>query len=109
MGFRPALRMAGFPLLLPGQRVANVWRRQKHCCAQRSWIASCLVSNQRGTDVARAAASIVLLNDDFASLVNTVSTGRRIYDNLAHAMSFIVAVHVPIAGMGLLPVAVLAS
>jgi Ca2+-transporting ATPase len=58
----------------------------------------------RGTDVAREAAAIVLLNDDFTSLVNTVRSGRRIYDNLAHAMSFIVAIHVPIAGMGLLPV-----
>jgi Ca2+-transporting ATPase len=58
----------------------------------------------RGTDVAREAASIVLLNDDFASLVAAVRSGRRIYENLRHAMAFIIAVHVPIAGMGLLPV-----
>lgn len=58
----------------------------------------------RGTDVAREAASIVLLNDDFASLVAAVRSGRRIYENLRHAMAFIVAVHVPIAGMGLIPV-----
>jgi Ca2+-transporting ATPase len=58
----------------------------------------------RGTDVAREAAAIVLLKDDFASLVRAVRSGRRIYDNLQHAMAFIVAVHVPIAGMGLLPV-----
>jgi Ca2+-transporting ATPase len=58
----------------------------------------------RGTDVAREAASIVLLDDDFASLVRAVRSGRRVYDNLRHAMAFIIAVHIPIAGMGLLPV-----
>lgn len=57
----------------------------------------------RGTDVAREAASIVLLNDDFGSIVTTVRLGRRIYDNLRKATSFILAVHVPIAGLALLP------
>jgi Ca2+-transporting ATPase len=58
----------------------------------------------RGTDVAREAAVLVLVNDDFASLVAAVRLGRRIYANIRHAMSFIVAVHIPIAGLGLLPV-----
>lgn len=58
----------------------------------------------RGTDVAREAASIVLLQDDFPSLVRSVRSGRRIYDNVRHAIAFLVAVHIPIAGMGLLPV-----
>lgn len=57
----------------------------------------------RGTDVAREAASIVLLDDDFSSIVTTVRLGRRIYDNLRKAMSFILAVHVPIAGLALMP------
>ena len=57
----------------------------------------------RGTDVAREAASIVLLDDDFGSIVTTVRLGRRIYDNLRKAMSFVLAVHVPIAGMALMP------
>ena len=57
----------------------------------------------RGTDVAREASSIVLLDDDFASIVRTIRLGRRIYDNLRKAMSYIVAVHVPIAGLALLP------
>lgn len=57
----------------------------------------------RGTDVAREAASIVLLDDDFGSIVTTIRLGRRIYDNLRKAMSFILAVHVPIAGLALLP------
>ncbi|MBR0712864.1 cation-translocating P-type ATPase [Bradyrhizobium liaoningense] len=57
----------------------------------------------RGTDVAREASSIVLLDDDFGSVVTAVRLGRRIYDNLRKAMGFIFAVHVPIAGMALLP------
>ena len=59
----------------------------------------------RGTDVAREASSIVLLEDDFGSIVTTVRLGRRIYDNLRKAMSFILAVHVPIAGLALIPLA----
>ncbi len=58
----------------------------------------------RGTDVAREAAALVLLDDDFTSLVATVRQGRRIYDNIRNAMKFLLAVHIPIAGMGLLPV-----
>jgi Ca2+-transporting ATPase len=57
----------------------------------------------RGTDVAREAASIVLLDDDFSSLVRTVRLGRRIYDNLRKAFGYILAVHVPIAGLALMP------
>lgn len=58
----------------------------------------------RGTDVAREAAALVLVNDDFKSLVTAVRLGRRIYSNIRHAISYIVAVHIPIAGLGLLPV-----
>ena len=58
----------------------------------------------RGTDVAREAASIVLLDDNFASIVGAVRLGRRIFDNLRKSMGYILAVHVPIAGMALLPV-----
>jgi len=57
----------------------------------------------RGTDVAREASSIVLLDDDFGSVVKAIRLGRRIYDNLRKAMGFILAVHVPIAGLALLP------
>ncbi|WP_458173648.1 HAD-IC family P-type ATPase [Bradyrhizobium sp. 14AA] len=57
----------------------------------------------RGTDVAREASSIVLLDDDFSSIVASIRLGRRIYDNLRKAMAFIFAVHVPIAGLALLP------
>ncbi|GAA0281006.1 HAD-IC family P-type ATPase [Alteraurantiacibacter aestuarii] len=62
-----------------------------------------IAMGKRGTDVAREAASIVLLEDDFDSIVRTVALGRRIYDNIRKAMAFIFAVHVPIAGLTLMP------
>ncbi len=58
----------------------------------------------RGTDVAREAAALVLLDDDFSSIVRAVRMGRRIFDNLRKAMSYVLAIHVPIAGIALLPV-----
>jgi Ca2+-transporting ATPase len=58
----------------------------------------------RGTDVAREAAALVLLDDNFASIVRAVRIGRRIFDNLKKAMAFIFSVHIPIAGMSLIPV-----
>jgi len=58
----------------------------------------------RGTDVAREAAALVLLEDDFASLVAAVRLGRRIYDNIRNAMTYLLAIHIPLGGMGLLPV-----
>ncbi len=59
----------------------------------------------RGTDVAREASAIVLLDDDFGSIVHTIRLGRRIHDNLRKAIEFIVAVHIPIAGLAILPLA----
>lgn len=58
----------------------------------------------RGTDVAREAAALVLLNDDFSSLVVAVRYGRRVFANLRKAIVFVVAVHVPIVGLSVLPV-----
>ena len=57
----------------------------------------------RGTDVAREAASLVLLDDDFATIAEAIRSGRRIFDNLQKAMAFIFAIHVPIAGLALIP------
>jgi Ca2+-transporting ATPase len=62
-----------------------------------------IAMGKRGTDVAREASSIVLLDDDFGSIVRTIALGRIIYDNIRKAMAFIFAVHVPIAGLALLP------
>ncbi len=58
----------------------------------------------RGTDVAREAADLVLTDDDFTSIVAAVRLGRRIFDNLRRAMAYVLAVHVPTAGLALLPV-----
>ncbi len=58
----------------------------------------------RGTDVARESAALVLLDDDFSSIEQAVRLGRRIFDNIKKAIAYIFAIHVPIAGMSLLPV-----
>jgi Ca2+-transporting ATPase len=58
----------------------------------------------RGTDVARESAALVITDDNFTSIVGGVRLGRGIFDNLRKAMSYIIAVHVPIAGMSLIPV-----
>jgi Ca2+-transporting ATPase len=58
---------------------------------------------KKGTDVAREASSLVLLDDNFASIVAAIRSGRRIFDNLQKAMSYIIAIHIPIIGLVLLP------
>src|SRR5262249_52964876 len=59
---------------------------------------------RRGTDVAREAAGLVLVDDDFASIVRAVRLGRRIYVNIRKATAYVLGIHIPIAGMSLLPV-----
>ena len=63
-----------------------------------------IAMGQRGTDVAREAASLVLLQDDFASIVQAIKAGRRTFANLRQAMVYTLAVHVPIVGLAMLPV-----
>jgi Ca2+-transporting ATPase len=58
----------------------------------------------RGTDVAREAAALVLLDDSFSSIVAAVRLGRRIFDNIKKAIAYVFAVHVPIAGLSIVPV-----
>ena len=62
-----------------------------------------IAMGRRGTDVAREAAALVLLDDNFASIVRGIRLGRRIFGNMRNAMSYVLAIHVPIAGMALLP------
>jgi Ca2+-transporting ATPase len=62
-----------------------------------------IAMGRRGTDVAREAADLVLVDDNFASIVRGIRTGRRIFDNLRKSMTYIFAVHIPIAGVALLP------
>ncbi|HUX98711.1 MAG TPA: cation-translocating P-type ATPase [Candidatus Deferrimicrobium sp.] len=57
----------------------------------------------RGTDVAREAADLVLVQDDFASIAAAIEQGRRIFDNIRKAMMFILAVHVPIVLLSIVP------
>ncbi len=65
-----------------------------------------IAMGQRGTDVAREAAGLVLLDEDFGRIVGGVRMGRRIIANLRKVMTYITAIHVPIAGLALLPVVV---
>ena len=58
----------------------------------------------KGTDVAREAAALVLMDDDFSSIVRAIRLGRRIYDNIRKATSYVLAIHVPIAGMSVIPI-----
>jgi len=57
----------------------------------------------KGTDVAREASSLILLDDNFASVVSGIRLGRRIFDNMQKAMSYVLAIHIPIIGLTLLP------
>jgi Ca2+-transporting ATPase len=63
-----------------------------------------IAMGERGTDVAREAAALVLLDDDFSSIEQAVKLGRRVFDNLKKAMAYLLAVHVPIAGITVIPV-----
>jgi Ca2+-transporting ATPase len=63
-----------------------------------------IAMGRRGTDVAREAADLILLDDKFASIVGGIRLGRRIFGNLRRAMIYITAVHVPVAGLALLPI-----
>lgn len=58
----------------------------------------------RGTDVARESAALVITDDNLASIAGGIRQGRGVFDNLRKAMSYIIAVHVPIFGMSLIPV-----
>ena len=63
-----------------------------------------IAMGQRGTDVARESAALVLLDDDFTSIVHAIRLGRRVLDNIKKGMGYVLAIHVPIAGLSLIPV-----
>ncbi|ODS67603.1 MAG: ATPase [Acidovorax sp. SCN 68-22] len=62
-----------------------------------------IAMGERGTDVAREAAALVLLDDSFARIVAAIRQGRRIDDNIRKATRFVFAVHIPIIGLALVP------
>ncbi|MEO7199782.1 MAG: cation-translocating P-type ATPase [Dokdonella sp.] len=62
-----------------------------------------IAMGERGTDVAREAAALVLLDDSFARIVAAIRQGRRIFENIGNASRFVFAVHVPIIGLALVP------
>jgi Ca2+-transporting ATPase len=57
----------------------------------------------KGTDVARESAALILLDDNFSSIVSAIRQGRKIFDNLQKALSYIIAIHIPIIGLTLVP------
>lgn len=63
-----------------------------------------IAMGERGTDVARESADLILLDDDFSSIVEAVRMGRRIFNNLRSALIYLFAIHIPIAGMSTIPV-----
>ncbi len=63
-----------------------------------------IAMGRRGTDVAREAADLVLIDDSFASIIGGIRLGRRIFSNLRKALIYITAIHVPIAGLALIPI-----
>lgn len=62
-----------------------------------------IAMGKRGTDIAREASDLVLLNDDFSSIVEAIKLGRRIFDNLQKTIFYLFAAHIPIAGIALMP------
>ena len=63
-----------------------------------------IAMGEKGTDVAREASSLVLMDDNFSSIVGAIKMGRRIFDNLQKAFGYTFAIHVPIAGLSLIPI-----
>jgi Ca2+-transporting ATPase len=63
-----------------------------------------IAMGKRGTDVAREAASLVLLDDDFGSIIEAIKMGRRVYDNFKRTLIYLSSAHIPIAGMSIIPI-----
>ncbi|MCS7036261.1 MAG: cation-translocating P-type ATPase [Saprospiraceae bacterium] len=62
-----------------------------------------IAMGHRGTETARAAASMVLLDDDLSRMVTAIEMGRRIYANLRKAIRYVISIHVPIVLTVVLP------
>lgn len=60
-----------------------------------------IAMGQRGTEVAKEAAHMILMDDNFTTIVKSVKDGRRVYDNIRKAMVYILIIHIPIAAMAM--------
>lgn len=63
-----------------------------------------IAMGERGTDVARESSDLVLLKDDFSSIIESIKSGRKVYMNIKNALIYLFSIHIPIAGMSVLPV-----
>jgi Ca2+-transporting ATPase len=63
-----------------------------------------IAMGKRGTDVAREASDIILLDDDFSEIVTAISMGRKIYHQIRTAMAYIFSLHIPVGALTLLPI-----
>ena len=61
-----------------------------------------IAMGKRGSEVAREAADLILLDDNFSTIVDTIKDGRRIYDNIKRAFGYVIVIHIPIAFAALL-------
>jgi Ca2+-transporting ATPase len=55
-----------------------------------------IAMGNKGTEMAKSAADLILMNDDLSKLITAIATGRRIYDNLKKAIQYIISIHIPI-------------
>lgn len=61
-----------------------------------------IAMGKRGSEVSREAADLILLDDNFSTIVDTIKDGRRIYDNIRKAVGYVFTIHIPIAFAALL-------
>lgn len=61
-----------------------------------------IAMGKRGSEVSREAADLILMDDNFSTIVNTIRDGRRIYDNIRKAIGYVFTIHIPIAFASLL-------